>query len=249
MVQLLTVVNNMDLGLTIFIIISTCVLVGVFMRLTTQEKGPSISEWSYKRYADFYGSVQLNDPEFDNKIAKIKKLILEDNADDIEFIAKESGCEMEEVMMKINYLKNKKVLDNCYIDTANNKIVKCTEEDLKLVEKYKPYLYGSHLPLQEIIAVVPATTNSVEEKKDEVIKELRYLIDNKIVNGVTYNEVDEKLVYYSVEKHNKEKDFASIVCPKCGALNDVNYKSKAKCKYCGNIVENNLNAEDLKKAA
>ena len=239
----------MDLGFLLFVIVLGGIAVFLFLKVSIQEKGHSISEWSYKRYADFYGSVQLDDPKFDEKIAKIKKLILEDNVDDITFIAKEAGCEMEEVMMKINYLKNKRIIDNCYIDTANNKIVKCSEDDLKLVEKYKAYLYSSHLPLQEIIAVVPATTNNVEEKKEQVIKELKYLIDNKIVNGVTYNDVDEKLVYYSVEKHSKEKDYASICCPKCGALNDVNYKSKAKCKYCGNIVENNLSAEELKKAA
>jgi hypothetical protein len=207
----------------------------------------NINEWSYKRYADFYGSMELADPLFDEKINKILKLIKDDKCDDIDFIAKESGCTKEECCLKINYLKNKRLLDNFYIDKDTFRIIRCSEEDIELIEKYKPYIYGTHAPLDEIVALVPSKGTDLEDKKKEVIKELKYLIDNNILNGVKFNEVDNKLVYYHIEKHKKEKDYVTISCPKCGALNDVDYGNKVRCKYCNSIVEAYKTLEELKK--
>ncbi len=234
----------MEIFITITILV--IILILVLVSFIDKKRTKNINEWSYKRYADFYGELELADPLFNKKINTIKKLI-NGGETSIEFIAKESGCTLEECSLKINYLKNKRVLDNCYIDTNTNTLVKCSEEDMALVDKYKAYLYGSHSPLNEIIAVVPCNTNNYEEKKNTVIKELKYLIDNKIVNGVTFNEVDNKLIYYTIEKHNKEKNLVSIVCDKCGAINDVNYNSKVHCRYCDNIIEGPKSLKEVKK--
>ena len=238
----------MDLGVIIFIIVAI-IMISVLLFIKSigdKRKEPNINEWSYKRYADFYGEMELSDEDFLKKITIILELI-KNGEDDIDFIAKESNCTIEECIMKINYLKNKRALDNCYINRDTNTLVKCTEEDMILVDKYKPYIYGSHLPLDEIIAVVPSNTNDYNEKKEQVIKELKYLIDNKILNGVILNEVDNKIIYYSVEKHNKEKDYVTIECSKCGALNDINYNSKARCKYCDNIITGPKSLKEIKK--
>jgi len=208
----------------------------------------NISEWSYKRYADFYGMMELADPKFEEKINKILKLILDEHCDDIKFISNETGCTIEECIIKINYLKNKRKIDNCYIDKDNLKIINCSENDIKLIEKYKAYIYGSHSSLEEIVSLVPSNQINIDEKRATVVGELKYLIDNNILNGVKYNEVDNKLIYYSVEKHNKEKDLATISCPKCGALNDVDYNNKVRCKYCNNIISNDKTLEELKNS-
>ena len=62
-----------------------------------------------------------------------------------------------------------------------------------LVDKYKSYIYGGHLSLDELIATVPTNTNDYQKKRAQVIRELKYLIDNNILNGVIFNEVDNKL--------------------------------------------------------
>ena len=238
----------MTAGIIIAIVISFIVVAAIIGTVTSGNKDKTnINEWSYKRYADFYGTMELADPKFEEKINKILDLINKEKCDDIAFIAQESGCTLEECQLKINYLKNKRKIDNCYIDKDNNKIIICSEEDLKLVEKYKPYIYGTHASLDEIVSLVPGVSADLKEKKKEVIEELKYLINNNIVNGVKFNEVDEKLVYYSVYKHSKEKDYLTISCPKCGALNDVNYNNKARCKYCNTIVEATKSLQEIKK--
>lgn len=238
----------MDYLLPIGIILIGLAIIMIIMSMISKNrnKEDNISEWSYKRYADFYGQMELADPKFLDKIATIKELI-DAGETDISFIANEAGCTLEECIMKINYLKNKRVLDNCYINRDSHTLVKCSEDDMILVDKYRSYIYGAHLPLEEIIAVAETDTNDYEKKKAQVIRELKYLIDNNIVNGVIYNEVDNKLIYYTVEKHSKEKNVVSISCPQCGALNDVNYNSKVRCKYCENIISGPKSLKVIKK--
>ncbi len=225
------------------IAITMLVLVFHFIRSKTTK---NVNEWSYKRYADFYGKMELEDPLFDKKIKKILKLINEDKCDDIEFIAKDSGCTVEECCLKINYLKNKRMLDNCYIDKITLKIIQCSEEDIELVEKYSPFIYGRHASLEEIVSFIPMQGSNEKKRRKQVIRDLKYLISNNIVNGVIFNEVDEKLIYYHVEKHKKEKDYITVSCSKCGALNDVDCGNKVRCRYCNAIVESYLTFEDIK---
>jgi len=238
----------MDIGLIIFL--STVALVfivlSVIKTISDKRKCSRVNEWSYRRYADFYGQMELADPHFVDKITIIKRLI-DGGEDSIDFIAEEAGCTIEETIMKINYLKNKRVLNNCYINRDSNILCRCSKDDMILVDKYKSYIYGGHLPLNEIIATVPCNTNDYKKKKEQVIRELKYLIDNNILNGVIFNEVDNKLIYYTVEKHSKESNFVTLACPKCGALNDVNYNSKKRCKYCENIILGPKSLKEIKK--
>lgn len=238
----------MDIGLIIFLsaVAVVFIVLSIIKRVSDKRKEATVNEWSYKRYADFYGQMELADPHFVDKITIIKKLI-DSGEDSIDFIAEEAGCTTEECIMKINYLKNKRVLDNCYINRDSNTLCRCSKDDMILVDKYKSYIYGGHLSLDELIATVPTNTNDYQKKRAQVIRELKYLIDNNILNGVIFNEVDNKLIYYTVEKHNKEKDFITLACPQCGALNDVNYNSKKRCRYCENIIVGPKSLKEIKK--
>ena len=92
--------------------------------------------------------------------------------------------------------------------------------------------------IEEIAKRDPNTTlESLSQKMEQVKVEIKYLIDLDLLNGVKYNEVDDTLIYYSVEKHAKEKDLISVECPSCGALNDVDRQGKVKCVYCSTIIE------------
>ena len=55
------------------------------------------------------------------------------------------------------------------------------------------------------------------------------------------NDVDKKLIYFTDEKSEKEKDFISFCCDNCGAINDVNRGNKTRCEYCGTIIEDKIN--------
>ena len=231
-------------------IVPIILMIGCFIILAIRKDNnkSNINEWSYKRYADFYGQMEIADPKFNEKITKILDMIKNEHENDVEFIAKESGCTVAECILKIDYLKNKRLLDDIYIDREFNKIINCSDEDRRLADKYKPYVYASHLSLKEIVAQVPSTTNNYDEALNTIRSELKYLIDKKILNGVVYNEVDDELIYYAIEKHKHDKDYATIECPKCGALNEVNYNSKSRCKYCGNIINGLLSFEEIKKS-
>ena len=79
------------------------IVIGILPLLKKKKvKETVINEWSYKRYANFYGKMELADSEFYNKIAKITNLILVGKEEDINVIAEKSGCTYEECIMKIN---------------------------------------------------------------------------------------------------------------------------------------------------
>ena len=83
-------------------------------------------------------------------INKTKTIISDDSYkkyDDIEIIAKESNCTLEECVMKIRYLKNKRLIGDYYIDINTKKIRQCSERDEKLLEEYSKFLYYQHLQI------------------------------------------------------------------------------------------------------
>lgn len=86
-----------------------------------------------------------------------------------------------------------------------------------------------------------------KELQEEVFKELCYLDDKDLINGIILNRVDRTITYYSVEKHKNRKDKITKNCPNCGALNELNKGSKVKCEYCGSIIEDELEEEDIKR--
>lgn len=196
-----------------------------------------ISEWSFQRYAKFYGVKALKDEQFTQKMEIISDLVLNKKVDDIKFIAKESKCTYEECILKIKYLKNKRKIGDLYIDHVEGKLKRCGAKEQQLLRKYSPYLYKRYLQIDEIARRMPtARAENLETIKEIVFKDLVYLDEKGLINGVILNKVDKTILYYHVEKHKKAKDYLSINCPSCGALNDVNRGGKARCEYCDTII-------------
>lgn len=226
----------------IIFIVSSIIVSAFVNKKEITDKNMTINEKSFQNYAKFYGMMIPVDDEFNKKLNKIYRLIVIENVDDINFIAKDTGCTYEECILKIKYLKNKRAIGEYYIDHINGIVKKCSKDDLALLKKYKPYIYGkNHLQINEIAARMPMTTiNNLKEREQEVIKDLKYLYNKDLINGIILDEVDGKITYYSIEKRLK-KDTVSIDCENCGAINDVTRGGKTRCGYCGLIIEDKDN--------
>lgn len=198
-----------------------------------------ISEFSFQKYAKFYGDTVLFDNEFNYKINKIYDLIINKKYTNIEEIANESHCTIDECILKIKYLKNKRIIGDYYINHITKEIKKCSKEDKALLNKYVPYIYGQHFQIDEIATHLPGTTIKTKKKvEDQIYKDLKYLYDKDLINGLIINDVDRTIKYYSVEKKLKAKDYVTMQCEHCGALNDVRRGNKTRCEYCNSIIEN-----------
>ena len=201
-----------------------------------------ISDDSYKKYAKYYDYIEPSDSNFDKKVDKIYDLIINENVNDIEFIAQESGCTFEECVMKIRYLKNKRVIGDYYIDLITKTIKLCSLEEQKLLEKYSKYLYNQHLQVSEIALKMPSTTyQNIQEAKDQVYKDLLYLYEKGLLNGIKLNSVDYAISYYTIDKRKKNLELITVKCPNCGALNDLYKYGKVRCEYCETIIEDKEN--------
>lgn len=202
-------------------------------------KNNTVNEESYQKYAKFYGSILPSDKEFEHKVNAIYNLIVNKKYEDLREIARKTNCTYEECILKIRYLKNKRVIgDNYYIDHISGIIKKCSKEDKVLLKKYSPFIYGKHFQVDEMAVHLPGTTLANKKQVEkQIFKELKYLDDKDLINGVILNEVDQKITYYSIEKKLKNKDLVSITCKYCGALNDVRRGNKARCEYCDSIIE------------
>lgn len=235
------------MDLVFFIIFLLVVILIVVFSSKEQEeitvKNKTINEKSFQNYAKFYGVMIPIDEEFNKKLNKIYRLIVIDKVEDINFIAKDTGCTYDECILKIKYLKNKRAIGEYYIDHIEGMIKKCSKEDLALLKKYKPYVYGkNHLQINEIAARMPKTTiHNLKEREEEIIQDLKYLYSKDLINGIILDEVDGKITYYSVEKKLK-KDTVSLVCKHCGAINDVTRGGKTRCGYCALIIEDEIDA-------
>ena len=203
-----------------------------------------INEWSYQRFARFFGEVKPSDKNFDEKMQKIYDLIIKEKVDDLDFIAKDSGCSFDECIMKIGYLKNKMLIGDYYIDIPHKIIKECSIEDQKLLDKYSAFIYNKHFQVKEIARKLPnASFNNLERLEDEVYNDIKYLNDKGLLNGIVLNDVDRIIVYYTVEKHKNEKDIITVNCPNCGSINDVTRYSKTRCVYCKTIIEHKLETD------
>ena len=195
-----------------------------------------ITEESYQNYAKFYDVLIPNDGDFNNKIETIYNLI-NSKEYSIKKISDKSNCTLEETVLMIKYLKNKRLLGNFYIDTNSYELLPCSDEDEGLLDKYDDYIYESHLQIDEIANLIPNKKyKEISELEDEVYNELVYLDKKGLLNGIKINTVDRKIIYYTIEK-NKKHDYETIHCPNCGALNDVDSDSKVRCGYCKGIVK------------
>jgi len=198
----------------------------------------NLSEWSYQRFCGFFGSVILKDQNFYDKINKIIDAVNNKKMERIDEIAYYSGCTTEETVMKIKYLKNKRVFDNIYIDHVNRAVKKCTKEDQEILDKYYNMLYNDHFSIKEMAARIPNYHNKpILIIEEDVYKEIKYLYDKCIINGIKLDDYNKEIIYYTIEKHKKAVNYATVNCPKCGALVDVSRGGNGRCDYCGSIVE------------
>ena len=118
---------------------------------------------------------------------------------------------------------------------------------MDIYNKWRLYIYNNHFQINEIAAKLPgARSKNQKELQEEVFRELCYLDDKDLINGIILNRVDRTIIYYSVEKHKNMKDKITKSCPNCGALNELNKGGKVKCEYCGSIIEDELEVEDIK---
>lgn len=205
-------------------------------------KKGNINEWSFQRFAGFYDERVFPDPKFNEKIESIKTCINVKHIERLDEIAAASGCTIEEVVMKIRYLKNKRVFDNIFIDRYNKLVKKCTEEDQKILEKYYNMLYFDHFSIIEMAQRVPNYHNKpMPIIEEDVYKDIKYLYEKCIINGIKLDEDKKEIIYYTIEKHKKAQTYATVNCPKCGALTDVFRGGNGRCDYCGSIVEDTSN--------
>lgn len=207
-----------------------------------KNKEPKLSDWSYQRFCGFYDTRIFPDVDFDKKIQKIIDCVNVKHMERLDEIAEEASCTFEETVMKIRYLKNKRVIDHCYIDRLNKVVKKCEPKDEEILEKYYTMLYVDHFSIDEMAARVPNFYNKpLPIIEEDVYKDIKYLYDKCIVNGIKLDEDRKEIIYYTIEKHKKADKYATVNCPKCGALVDVSRGGNGRCDYCGSIAEDNSN--------
>ena len=205
-----------------------------------------VNEESFQKYAKFYGNTVPKDEKFDIKLNTIYELITKNKESDIKKIADSSDCTLEECVLKIKFLKNKRLLGDYYIDTSNMKLLPCNLEDQKLLDKYKPFIYRSHLQINEIANLISNKGyKSINELRDEVYNELNYLDDKGLLNGIKIDDVDRVIIYYTIEKRKVVSNYESIHCPNCGAINDVEVSGKVRCGYCKTIIKGSEYEENI----
>ena len=202
-----------------------------------------ISEWSYQRFAKFYDIRVFPDPSFFDKINTIMKCV-DNGTDRLDDIAIEANSNVEEVILMIRYLKNKRVFDDIFIDRYNKLVKKCTDEDKQILEKYYDMIYTEHLSIIEIAQKLPNYHNKpMPIIEEDVFKDIKFLYDRCIINGIKLDENRKEILYYTVEKHKKEEEYATVRCPKCGCLVDVLFNNSTICDYCGSNVEDTTNGK------
>lgn len=208
-----------------------------------KDKGKlNISEWSYQRFCNFFDEVKPSDEDFDKKINIIIDAINNKKITDLDEICEMTNCNFTELILKIMYLKNKRIIAPIYyIDRGEHVLRKCSDGDIALFKKYEKYIYDYHSQPHQIAAKMPgATLNTISTLEDKIINDLIYLDDKYIITGLNIDKVDRKIIYYSVEKHKKERNYISLNCNKCGALVEVPHFGKERCPYCKNIVVDNV---------
>ncbi len=196
-----------------------------------------VNENSFQRFAKFFGKIFPKEDNFDEKLNNIYLLIKNQKITDINKIAEMTSCTLPECVLKIKYLKNKRLIDDYYIDTNNMKLFPCSEEDQKLLDKFKPFIYGSHTQIAEFVNLIPnPKLIPMEQYKKVLLDELLYLDKKGLLNGVKIDDIDGEIIYYTLEKIKVVKNMETIHCPNCGALNDVEITGKVRCSYCNSIV-------------
>ena len=220
-----------------------CIIIALFVKILSSIKKDDENEFnenSFQRFAKFYGETIPSDAEFNNKLNKICSLI-KGGETDIKKIAELSSCTEAECIFKIKYLKNKRMIEDYNIDTFKMRLYTLNAEDERLLKKYNTFLYSTHPQIDVIAHILAKQENkTVDEEKEIIFKELKYLDDRNLLNGIKINDVDKKLIYYTVEKR-KTSNLLTVHCPNCGALNDIDEGNKTRCAYCNTIIEGDNN--------
>ena len=199
----------------------------------------SVESTSFLSYSKFYGEdiIKKETPEvFKKKIEKIYDLVVKQKCDDIKFIAKAAECSYHECIFKIDYLKHKKMISSDYfVDHICGYIKKCSIEDRKLLDKYRPFLQYQKIQIPEIVVRLPhVRSETVNDEIKKVKKDIKYLIEKDLIQGVIYNEVDDNLIYY--DANTTKNNLITKKCPNCGAKVELNPGGKARCEYCRSII-------------
>ena len=168
-----------------------------------------VNENSFQRFAKFYDETYPHEEKFDAKLNQIYILITKNGERDIQKIAELTSCKLPECVIKIKYLKNKRL----------------------------PYIYGSRAQVEDFYQQVPWEAGLSEEaQKKKILEEIKYLADKGLIIGVKVDDIDGRIIYYSIEKRKTVYNRETTHCPNCGALNDVEITGKTRCDYCKGIV-------------
>jgi len=227
----------------VLILIVVFVLFGIDNKINIFKKRYStkhVNEVSFQKYAKFYGYTIPKGEKFTKKVDTVLQLVNKQKEKSITKIAEQIKCDEEYTITLLRYLKNKRLIDDKIIDIKAKEIHNCTKEDSVLLEKYSPFIYNSHLQINEMIPLLKNKEKKDEpDLKREIVYELNYLDKKMLLNGIRFNRSEEKIIYYSVEKKKIEKvGIEIVVCPNCGA---VTYKKleddSINCDYCHCKVE------------
>ena len=203
----------------------------------------NISEWSYQRFCQFYGNDLLKDPLFEKKISIILDQVNNYKEEDIDKICEKSGCSLNECVLKLKYLKNKRWIDShYYINSSTRKIKKCSDSELLLINKYYDMVYLKHFQINEMLEELQKSDPSIT--REIILKELKDLSDNSLLNGIKIDENDNEILYYSLEKKKKASFYVTLNCPNCGALVDIPKNNSEKCGYCQTLVEDTYTGKE-----
>ena len=196
-----------------------------------------VNQESFQKYAKFYGDYYPTDDRFDIKLYRVYSFIVDKHMTDIKKISEMSLCSLPGTIVMIKYLKNKRYIGDYYIDTINNILLPCTEEDQALLEKYSPFIYGAHIQIDDMITRMPGVCGkNMHEVRKQIFEDLKYLNSKNLLNGIKFDEIDGSIIYYTVEKRKTYRNVETVHCPNCGALNDVDINEKSRCGYCSTII-------------
>lgn len=218
------------------VIIGIFIIVKFILKFVDKHWLRKANQDSYNHYIDFLDDKQesIADANFKEKLLKIEHAI-KDGIEDITKIAELSGCTYEECVLKIKYLESKYYLNNIHIDHKAKKVIKCTKEEISLLKKYLPFLRNNHFTLDDITKKKRFGYNQDYEKlRNQIFNDIKYLVDNDLISWVKLNEVDKEIIYFSDDKKHL---MTTLVCPSCGASNEVIKGHKVRCKYCKMILE------------
>lgn len=189
-------------------------------------------------YEELLVKQSTTEPKFKEEAERIKKMIVEDKYEDINEIKEKLSLTSTDCIKRIDYLRKcTNELPGYYLDYYRKTIKKCTETEYKLLDKYVGYIYNDKLQIDQIAEQIRRTsTDDLYIIKSQIKKDIKYLISKELVDGIKYDEKEDKIIRHSLKNSN----LISEKCPSCGAVNDVKEGRKSHCKYCNAIIKTHI---------